>query len=140
MIDFILENPDYTLFDNFIGIKYREKYKSCKIVDIPVKYFPRQFAFTIQKNSEYFDAFNHHLLKMKERGSFQQIIEKYRVSQQQCPETSGQPTRIQSMFYSFLSLDLWTHSRSIIIDVSKTDKNKSENNWLCKFIAGLRKL
>ena len=57
LIEKIVAESDYALFDNFYTTITYEPYKKCEIIAIPIQYFPVQFAYGFQKNSPYFDAF-----------------------------------------------------------------------------------
>ena len=104
MAEFIIANPNYAVFDNFIAQQYLSSYRNCHTVDIRKQYWPRQFAFTIQKDSQYFDSFNHHLSLMKERGTLDQIVAKYEINGQNCPEYSGKPLGFGQSITAFIAL------------------------------------
>jgi hypothetical protein len=57
-----------------------------------------------QKHSQYVQLFNHHIQDMKEKGIFNQIVEKYQSPQQSCPNYSGTPIGFESCFTAFLVL------------------------------------
>ena len=56
MAEMIIADPSFAMFDNFAARRYYDDYRSCRTVDIPTKYFPTQFSFTVAKASPFFDA------------------------------------------------------------------------------------
>jgi hypothetical protein len=69
-----------------------------------VAYFPVSFAYTIQKQSPYFDAFWFHMTRLKENGAFKQIMDSYETQPQVCPDYSGQPLAFGQCFTAFIFL------------------------------------
>ena len=74
------------------------------MIDIPVQYFPVQFAYTIQKDSPYFPAFWYQMSKLKENGAFHITQNRYKAASQVCPDYSGAPINFGQCFTAFLLL------------------------------------
>ena len=79
MIDMLKSTDGFAMFDNFFPIKYYRDYIDCQILDIPRAYFPAQFAYTIQKDSPFLEAFTYHMNVLKERGAMKVVSTKARV-------------------------------------------------------------
>ena len=82
----------------FSGFK---AYIDCEIVEIPTKYDYKPLAWGIQKDSPFIGLFNYYLNHMKEKGSMQQIFEKYESLPQVCPDSSGKPLGMNACFTAF---------------------------------------
>ena len=61
----------------------------CEVIRIPAKYDPQRFAYGFQKDSPYLELFNFYLKRLREQGSFSQILKKYQSQPQECPDNSG---------------------------------------------------
>lgn len=90
LVELIISDRMYTLFDNYYSIKTFQAYKTCQIVDIPKAYESKAFSYAFAKNSPYFPVFNYYLRVMKESGGLDQIIRRYVTDEQPvCSETSA---------------------------------------------------
>ena len=58
----------------------------------------------MQKDAPFNDLFNFYLKEMREKGSLQQILKKYEIGTQFCPDDSGKPLGFESCFTAFLAL------------------------------------
>ena len=58
----------------------------------------------MQKNSPFYWAFHYHINKMKESGSFDQIVSSYDGDSQVCEDTSGLPLDMNQCFTAFVIL------------------------------------
>ena len=76
-------------------------YRDCEIVQIPTNYDYKPFAWGIQKDSPFIGLFNYYLKDMREKGTMQQIKEKYESLPQVCPNSSGKPVGMDACFTAF---------------------------------------
>ena len=53
-INYYTIETGFALFDNYYATTPYDVYLQCKIIDIPVQYFPVQFGYAMQKESPYF--------------------------------------------------------------------------------------
>ena len=81
--------------------RVEQAYADCGIVQIPTKYDLKPLAWGIQQDSPFIGLFNYYTNDMKEKGSFNQILKKYQVQPQVCPDSSGKPLSFGSCFTSF---------------------------------------
>ena len=81
--------------------RVEQAYEKCGIVKIPTKYDKKPLAWGIQKDSPFTDLFNYYLKDMKEKGSLNQIFQKYESQPQVCPDFSGKPLGFGSCFTAF---------------------------------------
>ena len=81
----------FALFDNYYATTPYDVYAKCQIIDVPVQYFPVQFAYAMQKQSPYFKAFWYQMSKLKENGAFHITEKRYESQPQVCPDYSGNP-------------------------------------------------
>ncbi len=79
---------------------------NCEIVALPVSYDRNVNAFGLQKHSPYLDIINFYLRRMKQTGSLNQILEKYELPEQVCPDYNGKALGFNSVFTAFLPLVL----------------------------------
>ena len=79
-------------------------YQTCEIITIPAKYDPMHVAIAYQKDSPYNGLFDYYLREMREKGSLKQILNKYEIGTQFCPDESGKPLGLESCFTAFLAL------------------------------------
>ena len=105
LIDQIIRDPGYTLFDNYFSVITFDAYKSCEIMDIPKAYDPKAFAYAFAKDSPYLPIFNYYLHLLRESGSIDQIMERY-VSDEEpaCTESSGEALGFDNCFTAFILL------------------------------------
>ena len=73
----------------FFPKSYSLDFVKCEIIRIPAKYDPQRFAYGFQKDSPFLDLFNFYLKKLREQGSYSQILKKYQSQPQVCPDNSG---------------------------------------------------
>ena len=64
----------------------------------------QQLTYAMQKNSPFYWLFHHNINKMKEGGTFQQIVNSYSGEGQNCPDTSGLPLNMNQCFTAFVIL------------------------------------
>eukprot|EP00094_Tigriopus_californicus_P010031 TCALIF_09674-PA protein Name:"Protein of unknown function" AED:0.38 eAED:0.38 QI:0/0.33/0/0.5/0.66/0.5/4/0/546 len=103
LTDLVANDPDYVLYDNFYSSRTYGAYRRCQIIDVPQIYDQKVFAYGFQKNSPFLPIFNFHLKRMLERGSMNQVVEKYlSVAGQQCQDLSGAPLGFENCFTAFL--------------------------------------
>ena len=79
-------------------------FRACEVITIPTKYDPIHSGFALQQHSPYNELFNYYLREMREKGSLQQILNKYEIGTQFCPDESGKPLGFESCFTAFLAL------------------------------------
>jgi ABC-type amino acid transport substrate-binding protein len=48
-------------------------------------------AFGLQKYSPYLGLFDFYIKQLKEKGTMQQIIQRYDAKEQECPDNNGHP-------------------------------------------------
>ena len=90
------------LYDNFFSITQYQAYLDCEILAIPAKYDYKPFAYAFQKDSPYLGLFNFYLKEMREKGTMKQILTKYEVQGQVCPDLSGKPLDFGAVFTAFI--------------------------------------
>ena len=95
---------EFAMFDNYISTQPYNEYKKCQITDVPVRYFPEQLAYGIQKGSPYFGTFWYHMSKLNENGAFEKLIKPYESEPQVCPDHSGEPINLGQCFTAFVLL------------------------------------
>ncbi|TRY63126.1 hypothetical protein TCAL_11659 [Tigriopus californicus] len=106
LVELIISDRQFTLFDNYYSIKTFQAYKTCQIVDIPQAYESKVFSYAFAKNSPYFQVFNYYLRVMKESGGLDQIIRRYVTDEQPiCSETSA-ALGLENCFTALLILGL----------------------------------
>ena len=96
----ILADPHAVAYTESI-IKMTKAYITCKIVDIKPPIRKTHLAFATQKNSPYFQAFKHHINKLKEAGVVQKYIKSHQMEAQICKDFSGGPITIQQCYTAF---------------------------------------
>ena len=105
-----------------------EEYRSCKIVVIPGRYNYVPMAYAFQKDSPYFAIFNYYIKAMKEKGSIDQIIEKYAPAPQICPDLTGEALGFNSCISAFLVLIGGAAAGLILLAIELVSK-KTGSNW-----------
>ena len=85
------------------------EFVNCEIIRIPAKYDPQRFAYGFQKDSPFLDLFNFYLKKLREQGSYSQILKKYQSQPQICPDNSGKSL---GMFVLKQFINKLVHSKS----------------------------
>lgn len=101
LIDLLETDSETALYDNYFGVTTYDEYFDCKIVYIPGKYDFKQFAYGFQKDSPFLDLFNFYLKEMKEKGSLDQIFEKYETKPQVCQDYNGKALAFGNVFTAF---------------------------------------
>eukprot|EP00095_Tigriopus_kingsejongensis_P012527 maker-scaffold455_size166772-snap-gene-0.36 protein:Tk12527 transcript:maker-scaffold455_size166772-snap-gene-0.36-mRNA-1 annotation:"hypothetical protein L798_01404" len=103
LTDLVASDPDYVLYDNFYSSRTFDAYRRCKIIAVPKVYEKKVFAYAFQRDSPFLPLFNFNLKRMLERGSMNQVVEKYlSVAGQQCEDLSGAPLGFENCFTAFL--------------------------------------
>ena len=102
--DFILDNENFALYNNFLDIPMSKEYLDCKIIVAPAKYDFKPIAYAFQKDLPFLYLFNHFLIEMRERGIIGQILAKYEAKPQNCPDYSGKPLGISTCVSAFVTL------------------------------------
>ena len=105
-----------------------EEYRSCKIVVIPGRYNYVPMAYAFQKDSPYFAIFNYYIKAMKEKGSIDQIIEKYAPAPQICPDLTGEALGFNSCISAFMLLIGGATAGLILLAIELVSK-KTGSNW-----------
>ena len=92
-----------TYHDNLFALScsVEKAYIDCEIVQIPTNYDYKPLAWGIQKDSPFIELFNYYLKDMKEKGTMQQIFEKYESLPQVCPDSSGKAVGMDACFTAF---------------------------------------
>ena len=107
-VNYLMDNSNVALYSHFQIIITFSEYEKCEIIAIPKKYNFQPIAFGFQKDSPYLDIFNYYLREMIEKGVMKQISERYKVSQQVCPDFNGSPLGFESCFAPYLILIIGT--------------------------------
>ena len=74
------------------------------MIAIPAKYDFKHMTYGFQKDSPYLGLFNHYMKEMREKGVLKQILNKYEIGTQVCPDESGKPLGFESCFTALLVL------------------------------------
>lgn len=77
LVQKILTDDTFTLYDNYFSIQTFDEYRNCEIVDIPQVYEPKAFAYAFAKGSPFLPIFNHYLSFLQESGTINKIIQRY---------------------------------------------------------------
>ena len=94
---------------------------------LPAKYDFKPIAFGFQKDSPFLPYFNYYLREMREKGSLQQILEKYQPKPQICPDDSGKPLGFESCFTAFIALCFGIGCAMILFLVEKFARLRGAN-------------
>ena len=87
-----MKNPKFALFENSDLVHLNSEYINCEIISLPKKYKPHGLSMTMRKNLPYKDAFNYFVVKLKENGVIDQILNEYKNSKvQKCHDLNGLP-------------------------------------------------
>ena len=70
----------------FSSIRATDEFVSCQIIATPGKYDFKSSAFGYQKNSPFADMFDYHIEKMRQTGVLDTINNRYKPSEQKCPD------------------------------------------------------
>ena len=81
-----------------------DEYLECEIIALPAKYDFATMAIAMQKHSPFLGLINHHIRQLEEKGVKQQIMEKYEVPPQVCPDYNGKPIGYVNCGTAFLIL------------------------------------
>ena len=101
---FMLDNEDVAVYSIFHANAAQPEYKSCRMIVIPGNYDYKPYTYGFQKDSPYLLLFNHFMNEMKEKGTMDQIMTKYEIKPQICPDYSGQPLGISTCVSAFIML------------------------------------
>ena len=97
-----MNNQQFALFENSDLVYLDSEYINCEIISLPKKYKPHVLSMTMQKNLPYKNAFNYFVVKLKENGVIDQILNQYKNSKdQKCHDLNGLPigwTQVISAF------------------------------------------
>ena len=95
----------YALFEGLSTIRTLDAYKKCKITDTGFLVSKMNFAFTLQKNSEYTEMFNDGIKKMLETGTLKRIVTKHQSSRPTCDDKKkGVPLALTNIAFAFFLL------------------------------------
>ena len=88
----------YYLISNIITYRVVPEYIYCKIVTIPGQtYDHKPYAIGYQKDSPYAEILDFHIDMMREKGTLDNIVSRYRGQQQQCVN----PRFYRTFFFNF---------------------------------------
>ena len=105
LIDLIVGDEDFAMYDNFFSIQTYPEYADCRIMAAPKHYDPYTLAFAFPKGSPYLGLFNHFLYQMLESGSTKQIVLRYISDRaQRCPGISGHALGYNNCLTAFMIL------------------------------------
>lgn len=102
LIPTILDNPNYLLYEDGLGIRQSPAYLKCDIVNIFGPLRKSQIAWIMPKNSPFFRTFHYHLKKLKESGIVERYQKMYVAGDQVCPDFSGKSVSLKQCFSAFL--------------------------------------
>ena len=104
MIPLILSG-EYAMFEVLSSTQTLQEYKDCKITDSGFYVNKMSFAFTLQKNSQYTQLFNHAMRKMVEHGTLQRILVKNQEGRPSCDDKKkGVPLGLPNIAFAFFVL------------------------------------
>lgn len=101
LIELLDTDSEAALYDNYYSVITHDQFQVCKIVAIPSKYDFKPYAFGFQKNSPFLGIFNFYLKEMKEKGSLDQILNKYEAKPQECPVYTREALSIGNVITAF---------------------------------------
>ena len=115
----------YTIKFHIIHYLFRanDAFVNCKIVATPGKYNYKHIAYGLQKDSPFLPIFNYYLNVMKEKGIFKQIQDKFEPSPQICPDYSGKPLGVGTVFVAFCVLFFGVGIAVILFGLEKLTKS-----------------
>ena len=97
---------------------YREKDKIFREALLTLEYFPKQ-------DSPFLPLFDHYLRLLLERGTINQIIQRYVTTEKPaCSDTSGEPIGFDNCFTAFLVLLLGLAAGMVSLAVEVMDGNR----------------
>ena len=104
MIPLVLTGQ-YAMFEVLSSIQTLEEYNECKITDAGFFINKMNFAFTLQKDSQYTELFNEAMRKMVEHGTLQRILVKNQPPKPSCDaKKKGIPLGLPNIAFSFTIL------------------------------------
>ena len=104
MVPLIL-NGQFAMFEGLSSVQTLKEYKDCKITDCGFYVSKMDFAFTLQKNSQYTELFNAGMKKMGETGMLKRIITKHQTSRPTCDDKQkGVPLALGNIAFAFIIL------------------------------------
>ena len=80
-----------------------DEFINCKIIAIPSKLDYRVVGWTFQKHSPYLPLFDHYLKMMMEKGTFQNLNNRFKPPPQICPDGAGKPIGFRNSITAFLA-------------------------------------
>merc|ERR1712117_696701 len=84
--DWVVEDGDRALYENFFAVKSDKRYIDCEIIALPGEYDPKSLAFAYQLNSSYAWIFDYHINLIRENGVIDQASRKFKGPEQSCPD------------------------------------------------------
>ena len=103
-IKHLLDDSLSVLYTDGGWVKATQPYLDCRIVDTGLPVYSSQLAWTMQKQSPFYQTFNYHVKKLKEIGAVQRYAKKYEGEDQVCPDYSGKPLTFKQCFTAFVIL------------------------------------
>ncbi len=73
------------------------------MIVLPKKYDPGQVAFGVQKNSPFLKILNYYMRHLIQTGVIKRILETHEIAPQICPDYSGKPLGMNSVFTAFIA-------------------------------------
>ena len=101
----LIQSGEYAMFEVLSSTQTLQEYKDCKITDAGFYVNKMSFAFTLQKNSQYTELFNHGMRKMVEHGTLQRILVKNQPGRPSCDDKKkGVPLGLSNIAFAFFVL------------------------------------
>ena len=97
LADYIVDNPFVAAYHDSL-INYNPHFMNCEIISTSAPTHTARVGWAIQKQSPFYDTFFYHIEKMKESGSVDRSIKKYKTQDQFCIDYSGKPVSINQCF------------------------------------------
>ena len=73
-------------------------------MEVPYEFAATKTGFSLQKSSPYLPLFNHHIIRLQEKGILDRIIKKYTPQPRDCGTSSANAIGYESCFSAFLPL------------------------------------
>lgn len=73
----LLEQDDFALIDDTLGVIFYPEYRDCRVIRIPETYLFSPIAFGLPKDSPFKEIIDYEIAKLKEKGVYQRYIERY---------------------------------------------------------------
>lgn len=133
LLDLILDDESYAVYNNEAVWTVRKEYKDCKILRAPGRYDLTYSAFALQKHSPYRFVFNYFIQRIMENGLINRYLKDIVDDRQFCPDYSGKPVNISMCFTAFIVLFCGTTVSIILLlaegaaKILKCAKKKNSN-------------